>query len=238
MTLHRISQRLFLGSIILTIVFAGIVFAQESPPSETQKEPAEAGVMEFEGTVSLGWGKYFYLPAATGYDVVVQGKIQGQDASFLTDKEVRVKGSVVEGEPSVLVADSIEVKNASGQYETVFTRTEEFAIDDYIDTQARAEFAPLTGLAYNKNEDWEGKGMVKVHGQLVENTIVLRDDKGRETGKILVDNISDFATYYVKKLRLFDDFWFYINIKETVDWSSRRRTRELFHADVLFAGLY
>ncbi|MBN2409172.1 MAG: hypothetical protein JXE07_05495 [Candidatus Aminicenantes bacterium] len=238
MVLHRISQRLLLGSIILTLAFAGAVFAQESPSSGIQEEPAVTGTMEFEGKVILGLGKYFYLPAAKGYDVVVQGMIQGQDASFLTDKEVRVKGAAAENEPSALVADTIEVKNASGQYETVFTRTEDFTVDDHIDSRTRAEFAPLTISAYNKAEEWEGKGKVKVHGQLVENAIVIKDDKGREVGKILVDSVSDFADYYIKKLSLFDRFWFYINIKETVDWGTRRRTRELFHADILFAGLY
>ncbi|MGB7296972.1 MAG: hypothetical protein WBC70_15415 [Candidatus Aminicenantales bacterium] len=239
MILHGISQRLLLGSIILTLAFAAAVFAQESPPSETQEKPAVSGITEFEGKVSLGLGKYFYLPAAKGYDVVVQGMIQGQDAGFLTDKEVRVKGFAAKDEPSVFVADSIEVKNASGQYEIVFTRTEDFAIDDYVDAKARAEFAPLTITAYNKSEEWEGKGRVKVHGQLVGQTIVVRDDKDKEIGKILVDNISDFANYYIKKLRLFNNkFWFHLNVKDTVDFKSRRTTRELFHADILFAGLY
>ncbi|MEW5902504.1 MAG: hypothetical protein AB1715_13645, partial [Acidobacteriota bacterium] len=59
-----------------------------------------------------------------------------------------------------------------------------------------------------------------------------------EIGKVLVDGVSDFANYYIKKLRLFDRFWFYLNIKESVDVKVRRRTRELFHADVVFAGLY
>ncbi|MFZ2055457.1 MAG: hypothetical protein WAU81_14810 [Candidatus Aminicenantales bacterium] len=238
MTLHRISQRLLFGSIIFMLAFAGVVFAQEPPQAEAQEEEAAAAITEFEGTVKLGLGKYFYLPAARGYDVIVQGMIQGQDAGFLTDKEVRVKGSISKVEPQVFVADSIEFKDASGQYQTVFTRTEEPVLDDYIGPRARAEFAPLAITGYNKSEEWEGKGKVKVQGQLVDNAIVVKDDKNKEIGKILVDNISEFANYYIKKLRLFDEFWFYINIKDTVDWRDRRRTRELFHADVIFAGLF
>ncbi|MDH4272601.1 MAG: hypothetical protein OEW18_11575 [Candidatus Aminicenantes bacterium] len=238
MTLHRIPQRILFGSIVLTLAFAGVVIAQEAPPAETQEETTAAPVGEFEGTVKLGLGKFFYLPAAKGYDVIVQGTIQGQDASFLTDKEVRVKGSISKDEPQVFVADSIEVKTAAGQYQTVFTRTEEPMLDDYIGARARAEFPPVGTMAYNKNEEWEGKGKAKIYGQLVDNAIVVRDDKDKEVGKILVDNISQFASYYIKKLRLFDKFWFYINIKDTVDWQVRRRTRELFHADVVFAGLY
>ena len=50
--------------------------------------------------------------------------------------------------------------------------------------------------------------------------------------------MTDFANYYIHKLRLFDRFWVYLNVKDTVDAKVRRKTRELFHADVLFAGLY
>jgi hypothetical protein len=238
MIFHRISQRLLVGSILVTLAFVGVVFAQESPPAKAQEQEITVASTEFEGPVKLGLGKYCYMPAAKGYDVIVQGKIQGQDASFLTDKEVRVKGSMSKVEPSVFVADTIEVKNASGQYETVFTRTEEPQLDDYIGAKARDQYEPLAVTAYNKSEEWEGKGKVKVYGQMVDNAIVLKDDKGKDIGKVLVDNVSDFANYYIKKLRLFSKFWYYINIKETVDWNVRRRTRELFHADVLFAGLY
>jgi hypothetical protein len=238
MTQHRITQRLLLGTLIITLTFIGVVFAQESPPAEAQEEEAAAVVTEFEGPVKSGLGHYFYLPAAKGYDVFVQGMIQGQDSSFLVDKEVRVKGSISKAEPQVFIADGIEIKSASGQYETVFTRTEEPTLDDYLSVRARNEFAPLAVSAYNKAEEWEGKGKVKVYGQLVDNAITVRDDKNKEIGKILVDNVSDFAKYYIQKLSLFDEFWFYINIKETVDWNSRRRSHELFHADVLFAGLY
>jgi hypothetical protein len=220
------------------LALAGVVIAQEVNPAETQEETGTAAITEFEGTVKLGLGKFFYLPAAKGYDVIVQGTIQGQEANFLTDKEVRVKGSISKDEPQVFVADSIEVKTASGQYETVFTRTEEPMLGDYVGARARSEFPAVGTMAYNKNEEWEGKGKAKVYGRLVDNAIVVRDDKGKEVGKILVDNITEFARYYINKLRLFDNFWFYINIKDTVDWNVRRRTRELFHADVVFAGLY
>jgi hypothetical protein len=238
MTLHRISHRILFSAIVLTFVLTGVVIAQEVTPAESQEETGAAAITEFEGTVKLGLGKFFYLPAAKGYDVIVQGTIQGQEANFLTDKEVRVKGSISKDEPQVFIADSIEVKTASGQYETVFTRTEEPVLDEYIGARARAEFPAVGTLAYNKSEEWEGKGKAKVYGQLVDNAIVVRDDKDKEVGKILVDNITEFARYYINKLRLFDKFWFYLNIKETVDWNVRRRTRELFHADVVFAGLY
>jgi hypothetical protein len=68
--------------------------------------------------------------------------------------------------------------------------------------------------------------------------ISIADDKGKEIGKVIVDGFTAYANYYVKKLRLFDTFWFYINIKDSVDKKVRPKTKELFHADVVFTGLY
>jgi len=233
MTAHKI-LRVTLISVILAVSAIGTVMAQEEAQQQTTAPPAT----EFEGTATLGLGKYFYLPAAKGYDIYVQGLIQGQDATFLNGKEVKVKGSMYKEEPSVFVADSIEVKDAAGQYQTVFTRAEEVKLENHLHTQERSGFVVLAITKADKSDDWEGKGKAKVHGKLVANTIVVTDDKGKEVGKILVDSTTEFANYYVKKLNLFDKFWFYLNIKDTVDLKVRRKTRELFHADIIFAGLY
>jgi hypothetical protein len=238
MTLHKLS-RMILLSLIFALVAAGAVLAQEKTEGAAQEQTATAApATEFEGTATLGLGRYFYLPAAKGYDIYVQGMIQGQDAAFLNGKEVRVKGSMFKDEPSVFVADSIEVKDAAGQYQTVFTRTEEPKLENHLRTQERAQYAALTITKADKSDDWEGKGKGKVYGQLVGNTIVVADDKGKEIGRILVDSTTELATYYIQKLKLFDKFWFYLNIKDTVDLKVRRKTRELFHADLIFAGLY
>jgi hypothetical protein len=53
-----------------------------------------------------------------------------------------------------------------------------------------------------------------------------------------VDSFSDYAQFYLQKLSLFEQFWFYLEVKDTVEWRARRRTREMFHADVLHAGLF
>jgi hypothetical protein len=233
MTAHKI-LRMTLISLIFAVSAIGTVMAQEEAQPQTTAPPAT----EFEGTATLGLGKYFYLPAAKGYDIYIQGQVQGQDATFLNGKEVRVKGSMYKDEPSVFVADSIEVKDAAGQYQTVFTRTEDVKLENHLRTQDRAGFPALTITKADKSDDWEGKGKGKVYGQLVGNTIVVADDKGKEIGKILVDSTTEFANYYIKKLNLFNKFWFYINIKDTVDLKVRRKTRELFHADIVFAGLY
>ncbi len=220
-----------------------VLVAQESAEQSTQAPPA-AG-QEFEGTVKIGLGKYFYLPSAKGFDIVVQGSIEGQDASFLTGKEVRVRGELFGGESSVLVANTIELKEGT-QYRTIFTRTEPVTMEDHLDLAKRAQFPVLTIKGYDKNKDWEGKGKVKIYGKIDKTevggsekyNIIVYDEKGKEIGKILVDSVSDYARYYIKKLRLFDRFWCYIEVKDTVDWRTRRKTRELFHADLLFAGLF
>ncbi|MBP1767846.1 MAG: hypothetical protein H6P98_1961 [Candidatus Aminicenantes bacterium] len=238
MTVHRI-LRMALLSLIFVVAATGTIIAQESTEGADQEQAVVAApATEFEGTAMLGLGKYFYLPAAKGYDIYVQGMIQGQDATFLNNKEVRVKGSMFKEEPSVFIADSIEVKDAAGQYQTVFTRTEEPKLENHLHTQERGGYVALAITKTDKSEDWEGKGKAKVHGKLVDNTIVLADDKGKEIGKILVDSTTEFASYYIQKLNLFSKFWFYLNVKETVDAKVRRKTRELFHADLIFAGLY
>jgi hypothetical protein len=224
---------------ILTVAAVGAVIAQEGGQGQAQEQTAVAPpATQFEGTATLGLGKFFYLPAAKGYDIYVQGMVQGQDATFLNGKEVRVKGSMYKEEPSIFVADSIEIKDAAGQYQTVFTRAEDVKLENHLPTQERGSFAALALTKADKSEDWEGKGKAKIYGKLVGNTITVNDDKEKEVGKILVDSITEFSNYYIQKLKLFDKFWFYINIKDTVDAKVRRKTHELFHADVIFAGLY
>jgi len=239
MTVHKIFRMTLFSLIILTVAAVGAVMAQEGAQGETQEQTVAPAATEFEGTATLGLGKYFYLPAARGYDIYVQGTIQGQDVIFLNGKEVRVKGSMYKEEPSVFVADSIEVKDAAGVYQTVFTRTGDVKLENHLRTQERNAFASLALTKAEKSEDWEGKGKAKIKGQLVGDVIVVSDDKGKEIGKILVDSTTDFAKYYIQKLKLFNNrLYFYLNIKDTVDVKVRRRTRELFHADIIFAGLY
>jgi len=221
--------------VVLTL--AGIAFSQEKAE---ETAPAKA-TNEFEGTVKIGLGKYFYLPTAQGYDIAVQGQIEGGDASKLTGKDVRVKGELLLDKPSVFRADSIEIKEA-GSYRSVFTRTEDLVLDDYLDSQTRDSFPALNITSALKTEEWEGKGKAKVYGTLQAgegvNYILLVDAKGKEIGKIITGKYSDYAAYYLKKLRLFDRFWFYLNIKDTVDKKVRTKTRELFNADVVFCGLF
>lgn len=245
----RMIFRLALLSLLaLTVAAAGMASPQEAAqPSAQQREVAlPGGANEFEGVVKVGLGKYFYLPSAKGFDVVVQGKIEGQNAGVLVGKEVKVKGALLQEDPSVFVADSIEIKEA-GRYRNIFTRTGEVTLEDHLSARDRQAFQALKITSADKNAEWEGLGKAKVYGALVKaktaegkevEAIVVTDEKDKEVGKILVDKETDFALYYIKKLKLFDKFWFYINIKDTVDAKVRKKTREFFHADLLFAGLY
>ena len=139
-------------------------------------------------------------------------------------------------------ANSIEVKEATGEYRSVFTRTEEPVLDEYLNFQARDGFEALDKLKYDDNKGWEGQEKAKVYGSLEELEdsfrILVFDEEGKQVGYALVDSISDYADFYIKKLHLFDKLWFYLNVKDTIEWRTRRRTSELFHADVIFAGLF
>ncbi|MGB8952279.1 MAG: hypothetical protein WCC06_06400 [Candidatus Aminicenantales bacterium] len=208
------------------------------------------GLNEFTGTVKIGYGRYFYLPSAQGFDIGLQGNLENGDASWLTGKEVKVKAVFSRNMHSLLIAESIDLNEGAAGWKNIYTKKEDLAFEDYFNQEKRQEFEALKITNINKTADWEGKEKAKVFGQLVTAPpaqgseqkgslfIVVSDEKGKEIGRIIIDNVTDYANYYIKKLRLFDKFWFYINVKETVDNRVRRRTKELFHAEVLFAGLY
>jgi hypothetical protein len=233
--------------LVLSIVFlmAGGMFGQEK--TEAVKAGGEQAALakpasEFEGTVKIGLGKYFYLPSAQGFDIAVQGQVESGDTSKLTGKDIKVKGELLADKPSIFRADSIEMKDASGSFRNVFTRTQDLVLDDYLDPQTRDGFQELKITDALKNEEWEGKGKVRIYGTIQKDTtpatILLTDEKDKEVGKIIIDKFTDYANYYMNKLRLFDKFWFYLNIKDTVDKKVRTKSRELFHADIIFCGLY
>jgi hypothetical protein len=211
---------------------------------------AKEGIIPFEGVVNVGVGKYLFIPEASGFDIIVQGQIESGDVSTLVGQEIKGNGAFSPARPSILIANGIEVKESGRSWRNIFTRTEEFVIDDYLDLEARDEFQVLKNLSYDKKEGWEGTERAKIYGKLETETvteeeeekenywIVVLDSKDNEVGKIIVDNFTDFSQYYIKKLRFFDKLWFYITLKDTVEWRVRRRTGELFHADVLFNGLF
>lgn len=218
-------------SLALLAAFTGTVACQKKAES-----PAAAAVKiltEFDGTVRAALGRYMYLSTAQGFDIV----LPGFDAATLLGKTVKVKGNLLLDHPPVFLADSVE----SGPGQTIYTRTQDFQAEDFIEMKAREAVPALAVTGVTKPEEWEGKGEGKVYGALQKgevNTIVLTDDKGKEMAKIIVDSLSTYTNYYIQKLRLFDKFWFYLKIKDSVDARTRTRSKEIFHADVFGAGLY
>lgn len=244
---EKITRVLFLSLLALLIVITGSPACKRAAKEEAV---AQEIVMDFEGVAKVGVGKYLYIPEAQGFDIIVQGQVDSGDASVLVDKEVRGKGLFSPDRPSILVANSVDVKESGRSWRNVFTRTEEATLDDYLETKAREEFDALVDLSMDKREGWEGKERAKVYGSIFKETvtegedqkdvykILVLNEENQEIGTILVDNIADSALFYTKKLRLFERFWFYLTIKDTVEWRIRSQTSELFHADVLFAGLF
>jgi hypothetical protein len=227
----------------LVLMFSGLTACQQAEEAAVEEEAVqEEGKLSFEGTAKLAVGKYLFIPEAQGFDIVIQGSLPGGDLSSLVGQEVKVEGELTPDLPTVLVADTLETKEATGEYQTLFTRTEEPVLDDYLSLAARDDFEALTELAYNQNDGWEGKEKVKVYGMLEtledKTRIMVLDEEGRQVGFVLVDSMSEIADFYMKKLPLFNSFWFYLEMKESVPWRTRRNTRELFSADVVFAGLF
>lgn len=244
MTSEKKTGILILG-LGLLIALAGTTACQKES-AEAAAAQAQTLTNEFEGTVKAALGKYLYLDRAQGFDII----LQGFDAAGLVGKNIRVKGEIVPEKPGIFRADTVDMKDASGAYANAYTRTQDLTVEDFIDVNAREGYPALNITGVNKPEDWENKGKTKVFGKFLETTvkeggvekpmayIVVSDEKGKEIGRIIVDQVSDYAKYYLKKLRLFDKFWFYIAVKESVDKKVRPRTKELFHADVQFAGLF
>lgn len=224
-----------MGILILSLAIlaglAGTVACQKKAtdkPAEVQKS-----VSEFEGTVRAALGRYMYLSTAQGFDIV----LPGLDAATLMGKTIKVKGHLLADHPPVFLADSAE----TGPGATIYTRSGEFQAEDFVDMKAREAVPALAITGVAKAEEWEGKGQGKVYGMLQKgdvNYIVLSDDKGKEMAKIIVDSVTTYSNYYIQKLRLFDKFWFYLKIKDSVDKKIRPRTKEIFHADVVGVGLY
>jgi hypothetical protein len=226
------------------IVIAG-TFACSKAEEEVPEKGAkiEEGKVPFEGTIKVVYGKYVYVPEVQGFDIIIHGTLESGDISSLEGKEVKGEAHIDSERTSVLIADTIEVKEENGTYRNVFTRTEEVVLEDYIDLHGRSEFTALKDISYDKKNVWEEKEKAKVYGKLEEEDgnfkiVVIDEEDGKQVGKIIVDNFTDISQYYLKKLDLFDSYWFYVNIKDTVAWATRRRTRELFHADVVFTGLF
>ncbi len=217
-------------SVILVAGFAGTVGCQK----KAEKPAAEAvkAVTEFDGTVRAALGRYMYLSTAQGFDIV----LPGFDAAALMGKTIKVKGNLLPDHPPVFLADSVE---SGGQ--TVYTRSQEFKAEDFIEMKAREAVPALAITGINDSTAWEGKGRGKVFGKLQKgatNDIVLSDANGKELAKIIVDSVSTYSNYYIQKLRLFDEFWFYLTVKSSVDKNLRPRAKEIFHADVIGVGLY
>ena len=201
----------------------------------------QEGVNDVGGTVKSALGKYFYISQLPGFDIVANGPIEGGDATALLGKDVKMKVVFNRESPSLLVAQSIDIQEGQA-LKNVFNKADAAIPGDYFAQKNRSDYPRLNITAINKSADWEGKGKGKVYGKLIPggqgNEISILDSAGKEIAKVIVDNISEFANYDVKKLRLFDTFWFYLNIKESVDPKLRAKNKEIFHADVVFAGLY
>lgn len=221
------------------IMFASsVAFGQQTQPQ----------TKDYEGAVKVAVGHYLYIPQAQGLDIFVAGSIQG-GLENLVGKEVRVKASPIADKPNLILAESIEIKEGT-MYTSIYSRSAEPDFAGYLSPANREEYVALDITNINKPEEWEGKSKVKVYGKLQTSKvkeggqekevthIVLADKKGKEIGRIIVNGLSEYANFYLKKLRLFDKFWFYLNVTGQVDKKVRAKTKELFSGDVIFCGLY
>lgn len=230
---------------LLSVLIVGAVLIASVMAFSQQPQPQ---VREFNGVVKVAVGHYLYIPQAQGLDIYVAGEVTG-GLENLMGKEVRVKASPIEDKPNLILAESIELKEGT-VYNEVYTRSSEPNFEGYLNPRDREAYVALNITGINKPEEWEGKIKVKVYGQLQTSTvkekgqenevthIILTDKKGKRIARVIVNNISDYANFYLKKLRLFDRFWFYLDVTGQVDRKVRVKTRELFSGELVFCGLF
>jgi hypothetical protein len=233
-------------SLVLTVCL--IMLGSAAAFSQVAEAEAQLETREYEGTVKAAIGSYLYIPQAQGLDIYVAGNVEG-GLDNLIGKEVRVKASLIPDKSNLILAEAIDIKEGT-LYRNIYTRTAEPEFTDYFDARSREEYEVLNISNVNRPADWEGKTRVKVYGKLETSKvkqgseekeithIIITDKKGKEIAKVIVDSFIDYSRFYLKKLRLFDNFWFYLNVKDQVDRRVRTRTREIFTADVVFCGLF
>ena len=239
------------GVLACLLFFSGTVSckkAEEAVPAKTAAEKEtntiKEGVNDIAGTVKSALGKYFYVSQLPGFDIAIDGPVEGGDAAVLLGKDVKVKAAYTREKFSLLVAQGIEVKEGETQFKSVYAKADAAAPADFFQQKDRPDYAEIKIASIAKSADWEGKGKGKVFGKIIAaadgkpTAISVVDGKGKEMAKILIDSMSDYASYCLKKLRLFDTIWFYFNIKDSVDPKLRAKAKEVFHAEVVFAGLY
>jgi len=202
------------------------------------------GLNTVAGTVKKAKTNYFFMDEVPGFDISVTGPVEGGDATALIGKAVRVKGLFNKDLPNLLVAQSIEVKEGEQQYRSVYASTDASAPQDFFNQKTRDDYPPLALTKIDKSEDWEGKGKGKVFGTLLPTAsgagafISVLGAEDKEIGKVIVDSQSNYSAFYAEKLRLFEKKWFYLSIKDSVEKKLRAKNKEMFHADVVFIGLY
>jgi len=109
---------IFLLSLTVLVALGGAVSCQKKA-AEGQTAEVQSGVNEFAGTVRAALGRYMYLSTAQGFDIV----LPGFDAATLVGKDVKIKGNLLTDHPPVFLADSVELKDASGAGSNVYTRS-------------------------------------------------------------------------------------------------------------------
>jgi hypothetical protein len=215
--------------------------AGETAEPVSQEMGIKEGLNDISGTVKSALGKYFYVSQMPGFDIAVSGNF---DAATLLDKEVKLKVEFNRETPSLLIAQSIEIKEGANQFKNVYTAADKVVPADYFTQKTRDEFPEIKIANITKSADWEGKGKVRVQAKYIAGddkkpaVLSVLGEKDAESAKIIVDSMSEYASYYLKKLRLFEKFHFYLNVKESVPVNQRAKAKEVFHADVVFAGLY
>ena len=185
---------------------------------------------EYQGRVDIATTNYFSLDTNN-----LEYVINDYNAEKLKDKGlIRVIGNPAPENKNLIIVDKIIEK---GVKTPLYKR---LLPADYSDTilSDALDYSKLTNIQYNKKAYWEqerfNKARITGRINLAEKYIEVMEDE-RIVGKVLVDSLTDYTEFRIKELGQDQEYTFYILRGETVDWKVRKKTKELFHADIIYA---
>lgn len=194
--------------------------------SVVEKTPAN----QYTGKVRTASMNYFEM---NGVEYV----LTDFDARKLESLEsITVTANPAPGNPGLRVVEKIIRTGADKKENPIYQRI--YSVN-YADSMLpdKIEYNRITRMRYDTKSDWEqpryDKARLIGRINLAEKNIEVLDNE-KIIGKVLISDITDYAIFQLKKQGTQEPYMIYIKRRDTVDWKTRQKTKELFYADIVW----
>ncbi|MBN2051954.1 hypothetical protein JW756_00450 [Candidatus Woesearchaeota archaeon] len=195
-----------------------------------EKKTAEVIYPVHTGTVDFATNKYFSM-AEDDLEYV----ISDYNAKELKGKgQIIVSGNTAPGNPDLTLVEKITKPGDKKKTPALYTKVQ---APDYSDATVadKMGYTWLRNLKFSDKTGWEKQPeAVRVFGRIntAENYIEILE-KNKPVGKVIVSGINEYASFQLQQFGEENTYMFYLKRGETVQWSERQKTKELFIARVL-----